>query len=247
MPNILRYYFQPQVTRFIILFVERSGSTYLATSLASHPQIHALREQFAILRQEGKTASQQLEWANQFYTVPWVGRNKALGFKTKMVDILDPAGFAQLLERHKTRVIVLLRRNSVKAVVSTINAQRLWEKTGNWNLLNEKDRNSAFEIDPNEFDRLLRLREQWDQEMVSYASRLSLPQLTLYYEDLLVDEDAFLNTVYSFINVENKPAHGVTIKNTKDDLREAIVNFTQLRARYSGTIYEPMFDEVLAS
>jgi hypothetical protein len=31
-----------------------------------------------------------------------------------------------------------------------------------------------------------------------------------------------------------------------NDLREAIVNFDELRARYAGTRYESMFDEVLA-
>jgi LPS sulfotransferase NodH len=239
------YYFRPQVTSFVILFVERSGSTYLATLLDSHPQVHALREQFATLKQEGADAQQQLEWADNFYTPPWIGRNKALGFKTKYIDILNPDGFVQVLEKHKTRIIVLLRRNAVKAVVSTINARRLWEKTGNWNLLNETDRRPAVAINPKEFEQLLELREKWDQEIVSYAEQLSLPRMILYYEEMLIDENAFMNKVYSFINVENKPAHGTTLKNTRDNLREAVSNYEELRARFAGTVYEPMFDEVL--
>lgn len=247
MSGIFGYYFRPQVTRFIILFVERSGSTYLATMLDSHPQIHALREQFAVLKQEGKTSSQQLEWADGFYTPPWTGKTSALGFKTKYVDILDTDGFAQVLIKHKTRIIVLLRQNAVKAVISTINAKRLYEKTGNWNLLKETDRRSAVEIDPIEFEQLLQLRAQWDQEIISYAEKLPLPQLILNYEEMLTDKNAFINRVYSFLNVEHILTEGTTLKNTKDNLREAVANFEELRARYAGTVYQPMFDEVLVN
>ncbi len=245
MSGMMGYYFRPQVTHFIILFVERSGSTYLATMLDSHPQIHALREQFAVLKQEGKNAGEQLEWADGFYTPPWIGKTNALGFKTKYVDILDPDGFAQLLIKHKAKIIVLLRQNAVKAVISTINAKRLYEKTGNWNLLKETDRRSAVEIDPVEFEQLLQLRAQWDHEIISYTEKLPLPQLILNYEEMLTDKNAFTNRVYSFLNVEHILTEGTTLKNTKDNLREAVANFEELRARYAGTAYQSMFDEVL--
>ena len=36
-----------------------------------------------------------------------------------------------------------------------------------------------------------------------------------------------------------------SLKVTSDDLRDSVKNFDELRARYVGTPYEPMFDEVL--
>jgi hypothetical protein len=40
---------------------------------------------------------------------------------------------------------------------------------------------------------------------------------------------------------------GATLKHTSDDLRQVVVNFEDLRRRYAGTPYAPMFDEVLAA
>ncbi len=238
-------YFQPQVTRFVTLFVERSGSTYLATLLAAHPDILSRREEFSQLRQRGQDGAGQLAWAREFFTPPLFGNHKAYGFKTKIVDILDPNGFAQLLHQSHCHIIQLHRQNAVKAVVSTINAKRLYEVSGNWNLLNEADRMSAFSVDLEEFERLLQQRKEWDDELENFVKPLHLPTLKLFYEDMLLDESAFMHKVFDFIRVRYAPVKGKTLKNTQDNLREAILNFDELREKYTGTIYESMFSEVL--
>jgi hypothetical protein len=76
---------------------------------------------------------------------------------------------------------------------------------------------------------------------------LVLPTLRLYYEDLLIDERTIFARVLSFLEVQPKPLQGGTLKNTSDDLREAISNFDELRSHYLGTPYEQMLDEVLIS
>jgi len=239
------FYLRSQVCRYVTLFVERSGSTYLATLLSSHAEILAKREEFAHLRQRGVDGPGQLEWARTFWTPPWIGSNKAVGFKAKLVDILDPAGFARLLVDRKVRIIQLQRRNLVKAVVSTLNAKRLHDASGNWNLLKESDRLPAFRIDCGEFDQLLQDRIRWDEELESYASKVPLPRVKLYYEDLLREKQRFLDQVLDFIGVRPKPVQAKTLKNTKDDLREVILNFDELRGKYAGTPFDTMFDEVI--
>ena len=238
-------FFRNQVNPFVILFVERAGSTYLITTINSHPEIVAVTEKFDALRQMGKGAQDQLEWAEKFLTPPLIGRNQAIGFKTKLVDVLDRDGFAELLHRYQCRIIQLQRRNSIKAVVSTINARRQWENSGNWNLLNESDRLSAFTVDLDEFSNLLQQREAWDQDVEHYVQRLQLPTLRLFYEDLLEDQDVFIQRAFSFLEVKPQPVQGKTLKNTRDNLREVVLNFDELRAKYVNTPYEPMFDEVL--
>jgi LPS sulfotransferase NodH len=240
-----KMYLRSQVSRFVILFVERSGSTYLATLLDAHPDILARREEFAHLRQRGKDGAEQLAWARQFFTPPLVGDRKALGFKTKMVDILDQDGFAKLLKEFQCRIILLQRRNLVKAVISTINADRLHQASGNWNLLKESDRLPAFNVDLDKFDQMLLERRDWDREIEGYVNHLKLPTLPLFYEDMLVDETAFMRRIFDFIGVNYAPVKGKTIKNTTDNLREAILNFDELRGKYNGTDFELMFDEVL--
>jgi LPS sulfotransferase NodH len=239
--------FRPQVTPFVIMFVERAGSTFLVTALKSHPDVMATTEKFDALRKEGKGAADQLEWAREYLTPPLVGKHRAIGFKTKLVDVLDRGGFASLLHERKCRIIRLQRRNAVKAAISTINAKRQYDKSGYWNLLQESTRLPAFEVDPEWFESLLREREELDRDLEQYVADLRLPTLTMVYEDLLQDRDAFVNRVLEFIDVEVMPLPSATLKNTKDDLREAILNFDQLKAKYAGTKYAPMFDEVLAT
>jgi LPS sulfotransferase NodH len=163
-----------------------------------------------------------------------------------MVDVLDSAGFADVLQRHRCKIIQLRRRNTIKGVVSTLNARRQWEQSGNWNLLSESTRLPPFKIDSADLDRLLVERERLDSELVEYVDALHLPTLRLFYEDLLANPVAFVHQAVDFLGIERQPVSGATLKNTDDDLREAILNFDELRSRYVGTPYESMFDEVLA-
>lgn len=235
------------MTPFVILFIERDGSTYLTSLLAEHPEIHAVYERFAVMRQKNQSAADQIAWARTFLTPPGIGKIAACGFKTKLIDILDPTALADLLREKKTRVIRMRRRNHVKAVVSRINAKRLHEASGNWNLYREEDRMPPLQIDPQEFDLFLRERAAAESALEAYVQSLDLPTLRLDYEDLLLKRDESLSRVFSFLNVRPMPLDGKTLKHTSDDLREVVLNLDDLRQRYAGTAYGPMFDEVLAA
>jgi LPS sulfotransferase NodH len=247
MTNIKPFYLRFQVRRFVVLFVERDGSTYLMSLLRSHPEIDAQNERLAMLKEAGKTAGDQMTWMREFFTPPLAGSLRALGFKTKLPDILDPAGVARLLQEHECRIIHLQRRNRVKAVVSRINARRLYEASGNWNLYSESDRLPPATIDPALFEEALNTREDQEQALADYVGGLHLPTLSLCYEDLLVSRDDALSRVFSLLGVRPHAVAGRPLKNTNDDLRSAVLNFGELRARYAGTRYEPMFDEVLVT
>lgn len=238
-------FLRSQVGSFVTLFVERSGSTYLSTSLNAHPDVLSLREPLSDMKQRGCDGIEQLTWVREFLAPPLISRSRARGFKTKLIDIMEPEGFADLLRQNDCRIIQLQRRNTVKAAISTINARRLWEASGNWNLLNEEDRLSSFVIDEAELDHLLEERERWDADLERYVETLGLPTLQLFYEDLLLDEEEFISRVFDFIGVDTRPVRGRTIKNTSDKLSEVIKNIDDLRSRYAGTKYRPMFDEVL--
>lgn len=238
-------YFRNQVTPFVILFVERAGSTYLTSLLDSHPDLVCLREEFAVIKEKGGTAIDQQAWARDFLTPPLIGRLKGKGFKTKLTDIIDPEGFANLITKLNCRVILLQRKNTIKAVVSTINAKRLHEKVGTWNLLDESDRMPAFEISLDDFETRIAERELWDREIEEYSNKLQAPVRQVYYEDLLNNEQVFLDQIFNFLRVAQKPVQGKTFKNTKDNLQEVILNFPELKAHYKGTAYEMMFDEIL--
>lgn len=239
------FYFRSQVTTYVILFIERDGSTYLTSLLNSHPDIEAIYERFAVLQQKGASASEQISWAKEFFTPPIIGKAKARGFKTKLVDVLDLDGFSALLQQKQVKIIQMRRRNRIKAVISRINARRLYETTGNWNLYDKKDRMPPMDIDLDIFNQYLKEREDTDNELQEYVEKLQLPTMRIVYEDLLVVKEQTLEQVFAFLNIPNKPVQEKTIKHTSDDLRDVVLNFDQLRAQYVDTPYAIMFDEVL--
>jgi LPS sulfotransferase NodH len=230
--------------RFVILFIGRSGSTYLVDALASHPEVCAKWEG---LLGNKKGPEAQLQRAREFFTQSPHEGHPAVGFKTKLSQVKDREGFAGLLEEMGARIILLQRRNIVKHVVSWVNSERIHDATGRWNLWNEENRLPPAAIDVAKFDRRLEQVEKGKRALESYAENVDLPTLRLYYEDLLVDKRATLERIFSFLEVSFEPVRGGSIKNTSDDLREAVSNFDELRSHYVGTPYEQMFDEVLVS
>jgi LPS sulfotransferase NodH len=238
------FYLRSQVSRFVIMFQGRSGSTLLTTALDSHPRIRAAGETLAELKDHGAEA--QLQMTRELLTPPLIGRHAVVGFKAKLMDVLDPEGFAKSLKEMRPSIILSLRRNSVKLVVSWINSERLHRKEGKWQSYTEEDRPSVpFIIAVDDFQCRLKTLEGLRWSLESYVSKLGLPTLSLYYEDLLTDEQKTFEQVFSFLGVKPEAVRPRCIKTTSDDLREVIKNFEDLRSHYRGTPYEEMFDEVL--
>jgi hypothetical protein len=228
------------------MFTGRTGSSYLISMLVTHPQIAAVGEHLVDFQGEGAEA--QIHWAKEFLTPPIIGRHRAIGFKTKLIDILDPDGFAHLLRQLECNIVHMNRQNRIKAVVSRINSLRLYEATDQWNLFSEEDRlQSRMTIDPEQFESFLQHKEKIDRELEIYVDHMKLPTLKIYYEDLISDKEGTLENLFSFLGVSSHPVRSATFKNTKDNLREVIANFDEIRFRYLGTPYEPMFDEILLS
>jgi len=239
-PLVLRH----NVVTYTMFLMGRVGSTYLTQLLNSHPDILALHEELLDLEEQGAEA--QLEWTRNFLRPPLIGRYRVRGFNTKPHTLSDLTGFGRLLQEYDCRILHMQRRNRVKTVISVINGRRLSAKTGKWGLFDAAKRpTEKLIIDFEEFEEGLKFREEWDAKLESFLDTLQLPILSLYYEDLLLDKEAFLQSIFNFLEVEPKKVKAETLKITKDDLREVIGNFDELRARYVGTQYESMFDEVL--
>jgi LPS sulfotransferase NodH len=239
------FYFRNEISRYVLFLVGRVGSTYLQQLLNSVPNILALSEELRDLEEEGVDV--QLDWSRKFFSPPLLDRHKVRGFNVKLVHLVDPQRFAQLLLEKQCKIIHMQRRNRIKAVISRINGRRLYKKTGMYGLFDKSNRLPPMTVDLEEFDEFLQHREKVDREMEEYVKSLKLPKLPLYYEDLLKDKKEFLNRVFAFLEVEPYPVQDATLKITRDDLRDVITNFDVLRARYLGTEYETMFDEVVAS
>jgi hypothetical protein len=100
-------------------------------------------------------------------------------------------------------------------------------------------------IDPADFERKLEEVEIGERLLEEYVEMLRLPTLRLDYETLLTERTRTIEDLCTFLGVQRLPLRGVALKNTADNLREAVTNFDELRSRLQGTRYVQMFDEVL--
>jgi LPS sulfotransferase NodH len=228
---------------FVIFFQGRSGSTYLTEALDSHPNVCCEMERLVGLRKSGAEA--QLNWVRSFLTGSQDANASAVGFKTKLDDVLDPQGMAELLQTIGARIILLSRRNVVKMVVSWFNSERIFELTGDWNQYPPASALRPFEIDIEKFDRRLGLVLHGKARLEAYVRRLNLPLLQVRYEDLLINQPRTMARVCDHLNVEPMPLKGQCVKATHDDLRKVVANYELLHRFYEGTHYQQMLQEVL--
>jgi LPS sulfotransferase NodH len=199
------------------------------------------------MENKGATAMEQIQWAKQYWTKSLINKAAARGFKTKLVNVLDQELFKNLLIEKNVQIIQMMRQNRVKAVVSKINAKRLHDQSGYWNLYKETDRMPPMEIKLEDFQNLLTERENLEAELNQFTADLPLNKMVINYEDLLSDREAVLKSLFKFLNVEYKLVESKTLKHTSDDLRDVVLNFDELKNHYKNTIYEPMFEEVIQS
>lgn len=224
---------------FVVLMIGRSGSTLLTELLTTHPRVRATGEKLSRMPK----AERQLSWTARFLTTAEAPSEQAVGFKVKFKDLVDPDAFRELIVELGARVIVLRRRNIVKLTLSWLNSQRVFERTGRWNLDGDDRRLTRLEVDPARFDHRLGQMEASIERLERYAATLGLPALYLYYEDLLYERETTMERVFDFLGVEYAPTEESCVKATPDDLREAVANFDALRSAYVGTRYLDMFDE----
>ncbi len=236
-------YFRSEVQRYVLFLIGRVGSTYLMELLNSHPNIHALGEELEDLLEKGSAV--QLEWVRRYFTPPLVGRYKVVGFNTKLEQVLSPDELAKLMRELKCKVINLQRRNRIKGTVSYFVGKKLSDSTGMWGLFKDENRPSAIYIDPIEFDEHLQIREQLQRDQDTYINTLGLPTLSICYEDLYINKEDVLKQIFNLFHVKPLPVKAATLKITSDDLRNSILNFDELKAKYTGSQYEKMFDEIL--
>jgi len=234
--------FRNNVQPFVLMFEGRTGSSHLISMLDNHPRIRASGE--ALVSRKEKGSAEQLRWTASALTAPLVGRNRAIGFKTKLHDILDPEAFANLLREKQARIIYMYRANTIKAVVSHIRSYLLKQQIGTYNTTTENKRLPPTGIEVKWFEKELRVREERDEALDGYLDALGLPVLRVSYEELLADEGATVRKVCAFLGVAYEKTPSRFVKNTSDDLHKVLLNFEELKAHYAGTRYAPMFDEL---
>lgn len=249
-------------TTFVIIFQGRTGSSHLAWLLNSQPTLICLPEIFV-----GADADRQRRLIRGLvegnlldllgpgilhseYFPKDVSRREpleALGFKTKIDDVVAPDELRAAIEKYRMRLVFLDRRNAVKMTVSWINSIRLHETHGIWNATSPTQLPGRIAIDVRAFHLMLAKAVAHRERCARFFDGVATAKLAMHYEDLLNDADGFLGRLLGFLGVDRDrrrigTAQGGFVKATSDRLADAIENFAELRESLKGTPYYEMCD-----
>ncbi len=227
----------PEVTHFVLLFEGRTGSSYLISMLAAHPEIVAESEPLV-----GRNGEEQRNLLREFFSLERAPEIRVVGLKTKLRDIADPDFFRELLAELQAKVIHMERTNIIKLAISRLNARRLFQVRGIWNLRKGEAPLPPFAPSPIEVDESILFNAAKNRNLQEYIATLKRPLLHVTYESLLEAPGVTLQRTYDFLGVRYEFSVEASVeKNTSDDLRKVLLNYEELRAHYRGTPYENMF------
>ena len=237
------------MTKFIIISTQRSGSSLLVTTLASHPEVQCLREIF--LEENLYPNSYSTYWTSSV-------RNRLMHFlcRDKSVDsylvkISAEArgaaafGFKFMYSQDKLlpQVMEWAEREDVK-VIHLIRANVLKNRTSR---LVSRFRNLAHSTDRVEVCRISmetkRLKEKLDamsKQIDQYRSRLShLQYIEVTYEDLVTNQAYELKRLLEFLEMKVVPGlSSDLVKVNPDNVSEVIENYDEVVRALTGTKYE---------
>ena len=227
--------------RFIVLARPRVGSNLLMSFLNSHPNIYIEGEIIRDLHGRNhkniiaKTFSKQpffvqAKGCKIFYYHP---RDDESG------DALD-----DLASMDNLYILHLMRKNILRTLVSKkIGRMRgRWaEKTHWWGSLLEKKEEVACHFTVDELIEGFKQTKTWEKE--GNERFRNHPILSVYYEELMSQPEQTFREVTDFLGVGyRRPQTNLKKQNTMP-LTQAIVNYEELKSAFSGTEWQPFFDE----
>jgi hypothetical protein len=243
--------------KFIVLAARRSGITFLLSLLNDHPQVQCYK---GIFTTKNRFKYLELDYpGSQFYKFRvasmkrridyFVRRKQLIGtFLTELyrpVDGVRAVGvrlsyiqarkYPEILEwaqENDVGVIHLIRKNSLKAIVSHFCAC----KRGVHHSTSEVGR-VTVRILPL---RLKRRLQRLSREIEKYRAVLvDGHHLELYYESLTADQGAEMQRVLDFLGVDQSVSlTSDLVKLNPDSLADILENFEQIARAFKGTPFE---------
>lgn len=240
---------------FLIVFTARSGSTALYGNLKEHPEITMGAEIFGNSKIAGdleQNDDNRIKFLRKYWA-PFkpgdapAGKSRFKGFKYQVTGANEqfekPARLAKVANEYNPRIIVLRRRNMLKQIISSMNAQRLKALSAQMEAgsrgsahirVDQSDRIAELMREPLtiDFERLKKMladlkrtNTKLDHQAAMFENRLEI-----YYEDYLADQTATVRSVLSHIGADPSLYNGENafVKITSDDLSAAVKNYAAL-------------------
>ena len=252
-------------TRFVILGSQRTGTTLIRTSLASHPDILCHGEAFNLGRKPYKDAGGYWHFSRQSF-----GRRvrsilrPAANTELFLSQLYESDGFAAIgfklmlnhcrarpyiwdsLTRRNVRVLLIERRNVLKTLIS----RRAAQSSGVYHVSRTLRQGSAVASwTPKKVTLdIATLRQDLEAISAEHAAWKSmvgnrLSCLDVVYEEYAADGEAGNAAILDFLNVRPAPLKTDLKKVNPDKLEDIVENFEQVAAELDGTRFAPYLTE----
>lgn len=241
-----------------MLFVGRTGSSFITDVLNQHPAVRCESEPLVGWPESDDPAAAQAQFLDWIWGAKALQAHAVCGFKTKTRDVVDLPGFWLAANRHRPLILVSQRQNYLKRIISSLRigerARRISEATAasSWN---EQERNTevwnvaagdtglgAISLDPDEVLRGIAWTHAAVQAQTAVVhgleASLGLDIVEFDYVELITDSNAFFNRLFTTLGVDPVAFEERLVKHTSDDLAEAVENFAEIRAALIGTEWE---------
>ncbi|BBO56826.1 sulfotransferase domain-containing protein [Cobetia sp. AM6] len=219
---------------FVVLFMARSGSKFLRSLLNQHPDVNDFGEVF---HNRGGAFNENRTLLNVFSEVA-MSPYKVPGFQFRYPR--HPSEFPEIdtiiknrSEEGSLKIILLKRKNKLKAAISQQNSERLKRETGKAHLFKSSLAHfGKLELDVKRACKEALDRSSKDKEYVSWAESKRLRFIEVFYEDICDNAELEVNKIFSFLGVSKlKPGtlkDSDLVKVTSDNLSESLKNYQEL-------------------
>ncbi len=252
------------MTPFVLVGMQRTGTTWIRSLLDSQPGVLCIGEAFLFTRgkffrrargheiQRGYRQYIEASWErrlthhllrplsvrrylDELYSTPGYA---AIGFKLMQSQYRNFPAVMKYVRERDMRVIHVVRRNTLKTLVSRTLLQHTQLAHSSVPLTK-----TMVYIDPKTVLRKLsRLREREKEWERIYAG---LPVRKVYYEDVVADKTGEVRGMLNFLGVEiSTTPNSPYVKINPDDLREVIINYEEVCAALAGTEFESCLREI---
>lgn len=251
-------------TEFVILGTQRTGTTLVRTTLASHPDILCCGEVFNLGKKpysnddgywkySTRTLYQRLrsslvprtvtgEYLDQLFSAQ---THSAIGFKLMLSHFKARPYTLDLLKNRKIRAILVSRRNALKTLIS----RRTAAASGVYHVSDSLKVKSAvrkwdakhINLDCNsllsDLSGIVNEIDEW-----RFLLGNSFPIFELVYEDYVQNQNAKNRELQSFLKVIEKSLKSDLKKINPDKLEQLVSNFGDVRQTLNGTEYAQFLD-----
>ena len=236
-----------KIKKMLMIISGRSGSSYLRTLMNQDPRVLMMGEMLAKKNQE-----EQEKIIRRFFDGKIDEHNSeknklVIGFKTKLTDVLNENNFVQQINCNNTVIIINRRKNYLRQAISRARMLVLIDKTrkkygeSHHSPKYKNDVVDKIKVDVDWIYKFTKDFEARDKQLEKLSKKLDNKVEIIFYEDFAYDPVIAVNKLSEILELDLKIENfNATYKNTPANLKEAIINYDELKARLENTKYLPM-------